>query len=73
MKRDALQTIALPAADGKLVPYQVREPRKFERPSRPFTRRALAAHVLADSAGLLADPELACHRMKRLLALHGCD
>ena len=27
---------------------------------------------LADQAGLLADPPLACHRMKQLLALHGC-
>jgi len=26
---------------------------------------------LADAAGLLADPRLACHRMKQLLALHG--
>ena len=26
---------------------------------------------LADAAGLLADPTLACHRMKQLLALHG--
>ncbi len=49
MKRDAIQTISLPAAGGKLEPYQVREPRVFERPSRPFTRRALAAaHVVAD-------------------------
>ena len=28
---------------------------------------------LADAAGLLADPELACRRMKQLLALHGCS
>jgi hypothetical protein len=27
---------------------------------------------LADAAGLLADPPLACARMKQLLALHGC-
>src|SRR5262249_22340448 len=26
---------------------------------------------LADAAGLLADPELACRRMKQLLAVHG--
>jgi hypothetical protein len=26
---------------------------------------------LADGAGLLADPALACRRMKQLLALHG--
>jgi hypothetical protein len=50
MKRDAIQTISLPVAGGRLEPYQVREPRKFERPSRPFTRRALAAaHVVADA------------------------
>lgn len=54
MKRDALQTITLPAADGGLQPYQVREPRAFARPAAPFTRQALAAaHVVADplSAG----------------------
>src|SRR5207248_10642882 len=27
---------------------------------------------LADAAGLLSDPPLACVRMKQLLALHGC-
>jgi hypothetical protein len=27
---------------------------------------------LADAAGLLADPPLACARMKQLLATHGC-
>ncbi len=49
MKRDAIQTIHLPVAGGGLEPYQVREPRRFARPSRPFTRRALAAaHVVAD-------------------------
>jgi len=26
---------------------------------------------LADAAGLYADPALACHRMKQLLAVHG--
>ncbi len=49
MKRDAIQTISLPAAGGKMEPYQVREPRKFEKPDKPFTRKALAAaHVVAD-------------------------
>jgi hypothetical protein len=49
MKRDAIQTINLPDAQGRLEPYQVREPRRFERPARPFTRVALAAaHVVAD-------------------------
>ena len=49
MKRDAIQTITLPAAGGRLEPYQVREPRAFPRPSRPFNRQALAAaHVVAD-------------------------
>ena len=47
--RAPVQTINLPAAGGSLEPCQVREPRRFERPSRPFTRRALAAaHVVAD-------------------------
>jgi hypothetical protein len=27
---------------------------------------------LADAAGLLADPPLACARMKQLLAVNGC-
>jgi hypothetical protein len=49
MKRDALQTIVLPVAGGKLEPYQVREPGQFKKPSKPFTRKALAAaHVVAD-------------------------
>ena len=49
MKRDAIQTINLPAEGGRLELYQVREPRTFARPTRPFTRRALAAaHVVAD-------------------------
>jgi len=49
MKRDAVETINLPAAGRKIEPYHVREPRKFERPARPFTRVAYAAaHVVAD-------------------------
>jgi len=28
---------------------------------------------LADAAGLLADPPMACSRMRTLLAVHGCD
>ena len=28
---------------------------------------------LADAAGLLADPDLACARMRRVLAVHGVD
>ncbi len=49
MKRDAIFTIKLPAAGGRLEAYSVREPRAFERPARAFTRRALAAaHVVAD-------------------------
>jgi hypothetical protein len=49
MKRDAILTIKLPAASGVLLTYSVREPRKFEKPKRAFTRRALgAAHVVAD-------------------------
>jgi hypothetical protein len=49
MKRDAIQMIQLPVADRRLETYQVREPRSFEKPSRPFTRVAYgAAHVVAD-------------------------
>jgi len=49
MKRDAFQTIQLPAANRQLQTYQVREPRQFKKPSRPFTRVAYAAaHVVAD-------------------------
>ena len=49
MKRDAIQTIDLPASSGKLEPYQVREPKAFKKPSKPFTRVAYAAaHVVAD-------------------------
>jgi len=49
MKRDAILSIKLPAAGGKLQDYSVREPGRFERPARPFTRVAYAAaHVVAD-------------------------
>jgi len=49
MKRDAIQTIVLPAAGGTMEPYQVREPGQFSKPSGPFTRKALAAaHVVGD-------------------------
>jgi hypothetical protein len=49
MKRDTVLTINLPHPDGCIAPYQVREPRVFERPKKPFTRKALAAaHVVAD-------------------------
>ena len=49
MKRDAIETIHLPVAGRKLEAYLVREPRRFERPTKPFTRIAYAAaHVVAD-------------------------
>ena len=49
MKRDAIQTITLPVASGKVEPYQVREPKQFKKPEKPFTRVAYAAaHVVAD-------------------------
>jgi len=49
MKRDAIQAIDLPAANGKIEPYQVREPKTFSKPLKPFTRVAYAAaHVVAD-------------------------
>jgi len=48
MKRDTILTLRLPTAKG-LQEYAVREPRKFDRPTKPFTRKALAAaHVVAD-------------------------
>jgi hypothetical protein len=49
MKRDTLLGIKLPATGGRLEDYAVREPKRFERPKRPFTRQALAAaHVVGD-------------------------
>ena len=49
MKRDAILTIKLPAAGGRLEDFPVREPGVFTRPQRAFSRRALAAaHVVAD-------------------------
>jgi len=49
VKRDAIETINLPAANRKLEAYHVRAPRTFERPAKPFTRIAYAAaHVVAD-------------------------
>jgi len=49
MKRDAILSIRLPAADGRMEDYSVREPRLFKKPSRPFNRIAYAAaHVVAD-------------------------
>jgi len=48
MKRDTILTISLPTEKGPQE-YAVREPNRFERPKRPFTRKALAAaHVVAD-------------------------
>jgi hypothetical protein len=48
MKRDTILTIKLPAKNA-LEDYAVREPRRFKKPSAPFTRKALAAaHVVAD-------------------------
>ena len=49
MKRDAFQSIRLPSASGRMEEFQVREPKPFQRPQKPFTRKALAAaHVVAD-------------------------
>jgi hypothetical protein len=48
MKRDTILTIKLPQGD-RLEDYAVREPRQFAKPSKPFTRKALAAaHVVAN-------------------------
>jgi len=50
MKRDTILTLKLPTAAGALEDYAVREPKTFERPRKPFTRKALAAaHVVADA------------------------
>ncbi|HEU4352991.1 MAG TPA: dihydrodipicolinate synthase family protein [Burkholderiales bacterium] len=49
MKRDTILTIDLPTPEGRVAAYPVREPQQFEKPTRPFTRKALAAaHVVAD-------------------------
>jgi hypothetical protein len=49
MKRDTILSIRLPVEGRTLETYTVREPRRFERPARPFTRIAYAAaHVVAD-------------------------
>ena len=48
MKRDRILTIKLPSA-GALEEFAIHEPRQFQRPRKPFTRKALAAaHVVAD-------------------------
>jgi hypothetical protein len=48
MKRDTVLTLRLPRESG-FEDHSVREPGHFDRPSRPFTRKALAAaHVVAD-------------------------
>src|SRR5919201_332773 len=49
MKRDTLLTIKLPTLSGGMEDCAVQEPKKFERPKRPFSRKAFAAaHVVAD-------------------------
>ena len=48
MKRDTILSIRLPTDKGPQE-YAVREPKQFKRPTKPFTRKALAAaHVVAD-------------------------
>jgi uncharacterized protein DUF993 len=48
MKRDPILTIKLPSAKG-LEEFPIHEPRAFRKPTKPFTRKALAAaHVVAD-------------------------
>jgi len=48
MKRDTILSIRLPTAKGAQE-FAVRQPGKFDRPKKPFTRKALAAaHVVAD-------------------------
>ncbi|MGH8669009.1 MAG: dihydrodipicolinate synthase family protein [Burkholderiales bacterium] len=48
MKRDTLLAIKLPMAGGSQE-FPIHEPKHFQRPGKPFTRKALAAaHVVAD-------------------------
>ncbi len=58
MNRGTLLSIRLPSAGGKLEEYAAREPRAFERPSRPFTRIALAAAHVVGNPWSSADPWL---------------
>jgi hypothetical protein len=49
MKRDTVLSIALPTPQGTVEFYQVRAPKAFRKPEKPFTRIAYAAaHVVAD-------------------------
>jgi hypothetical protein len=49
MKRDSLFTIDLPVPAGRLESYQLKGPKTFLKPHKPFARKALAAaHVVAD-------------------------
>src|SRR5262245_36723891 len=44
-----MPTIALPTADGRIVPFATRPPRNFAKPDGAFTRVAFSAvHVVAD-------------------------
>jgi hypothetical protein len=48
MKRDPILTIRLPSSKA-MEEFPVHEPRAFQKPTKPFTRKALAAaHVVAD-------------------------
>ena len=48
MKRDRILTIKLPSPKG-IEEFPIHEPRDFQKPRKPFTRKALAAaHVVAD-------------------------
>ena len=48
MKRDPILTIKLPSPGG-MEEFAIHQPKEFQRPTKPFTRKALAAaHVIAD-------------------------
>jgi hypothetical protein len=48
MKRDQILTLKLPSSKG-MEEFPIHEPREFSKPTKPFTRKALAAaHVVAD-------------------------
>jgi hypothetical protein len=48
MKRDPILTIKLPSPNG-VEEFAIHQPKEFQKPKKPFTRKALAAaHVVAD-------------------------
>lgn len=73
MNRD-LPTITLPDATGVLAPHSAYATGTSggQQSARNLLHFA-ELFRLADQAGLLRDPDLACARMRHLLALHGVE